>query len=65
MLQAMEHLTLLISLHFDQAGQDDDPVLEEALGFGLFSQGQAKLGWLMNLNEVCGTTMLFHPLPAI
>lgn len=36
-----------------QAGQDDDPVLEEALGFGLFSQGQAKLGWLMNLNEVC------------
>ncbi|KAL3134068.1 hypothetical protein ABBQ32_008497 [Trebouxia sp. C0010 RCD-2024] len=33
------------------AGQDDDPVLEEALGFGLFSQGQAKLGWLMNLNE--------------
>ena len=35
-----------------QAGQDDDPVLEEALGFGLFSQGPAKLGWLMNLNEV-------------
>ena len=43
---------LLTTLRFGQAGQDDDPVLEEALGFGLFSQGQAKLGWLMNLNEV-------------
>lgn len=35
-----------------QAGQEDDPVLEEALGFESFSQGQARLGWLMNLNEV-------------
>lgn len=35
-----------------QAGQDDDPALEEALGFTSFTQGQSKLGWLMNLNEV-------------
>ncbi|DBA81285.1 TPA: hypothetical protein ACH3X2_006902 [Trebouxia sp. C0005] len=34
-----------------KAGQDDDPVLEEALGFATFTQGQSKLGWLMNLNE--------------
>lgn len=54
----MEQLLLLTALCSDQAGQDDDPVLEEALGFALFSQGQAKLGWLMNLNEVCTTSML-------
>ena len=64
MPQAVEQLMLLTSLHLDQAGQDDDPVLEEALGFGLFSQGQNKLGWLMNLNEVCGTIM-FYPLAAM
>ena len=45
-------LMLIMGLHC-QAGQDDDPVLEEALGFATFTQGQSKLGWLMNLNEVC------------
>ena len=35
-----------------QAGQDDDPELEEALGFADFSQGPGRLGWMINLNEV-------------
>ena len=35
-----------------QAGQDDDPALEESLGFATLTQGHSKLGWLMNLNEV-------------
>ena len=35
-----------------KAGQEDDPALEQLLGYPTFSQGTSKLGWLMTLNEV-------------
>ena len=44
------HATQIVSAV--QAGQDDDPALEESLGFATLTQGHSKLGWLMNLNEV-------------
>lgn len=32
---------------------EDDHVLEAMLGFPLFTDGEERLGWLMNLNAVC------------
>ena len=40
---------------------EDDHVLEAMLGFPLFTDGEERLGWLMNLNAV--RTCSHAPLP--
>lgn len=39
-------------LPFQELAKEDNHALEGALGFPLFTEGEDRLGWLMNLNAV-------------